>query len=86
VRFADFGGNAPLIALYQNAQFLMLSSELATSRVEHAMFWTKIIRSLICCEISASYDWSGTFRLSAKGAIAVIILGLLAMTIWGGRM
>jgi hypothetical protein len=39
--------------------------------------WKSIQGSLIRCEISASYDWLGNLRVSAKGAIAVIILGLL---------
>ena len=41
------------------------------------MSWKSILGSLIRCEISASYDWLGNIRVSAKGALAVIVLSLL---------
>ena len=48
------------------------------------MGWKSVLGSLIRCEISASYDWLGNFRISAKGALAVIILWLLLRSSGGG--
>jgi hypothetical protein len=48
------------------------------------MSWKSILGSLIRCEISASYDWLGNIRISAKGAIAVIVLWLLLHSSGGG--
>ncbi len=47
------------------------------------MSWKSILGSLIRCEISASYDWMGQFRVSAKGAIAVVIVGLFLFSLVG---
>jgi hypothetical protein len=41
------------------------------------MSWKSLLGILIRCEISASYDMLGQFRVSAKGAFAVFVLGLL---------
>lgn len=47
------------------------------------MSWKTVLGALIRCEISASYDWLGNLRVSAKGALAVVMFGLLAMAILG---
>lgn len=48
------------------------------------MTWKGIVGSLIRCEISASYDWMGQFRVSARGALAVIVFALLVTTLVNG--
>ena len=49
------------------------------------MTWKSILGLLIRCEISASRDCLGNVRVSAKGAIAVIMLGLLLVALAGGH-
>ena len=48
------------------------------------MSWNSILGCLIRCEISASYDCLGNIRLSAKGAIAVVVLGLALYLLHAG--
>jgi hypothetical protein len=48
------------------------------------MSWKSVLGTLIRCEISASYDWLGNIRISAKGALAVIIVWLLLYSSRGG--
>lgn len=50
------------------------------------MTWKHILGALIRCEISASYDWLGNIRVSAKGIIAVIILWLLVCSLGSGNI
>jgi hypothetical protein len=50
------------------------------------MSWKSMLGVLNCCEISASYDWLGNFRVSAKGAIAVVTLLLLLILLVQGSM
>ncbi|MFO1247331.1 MAG: hypothetical protein U1E93_03705 [Alphaproteobacteria bacterium] len=45
------------------------------------MSWKSILGSLIRCEIFASYDWLGNFRMSASGALAVIVFGILVIAL-----
>ena len=45
------------------------------------MSWKSILGSLTRCEISASYDWLGNFRISARGALAVIMFGVLVIAL-----
>jgi hypothetical protein len=45
------------------------------------MTWKTILGLLIRCEISASRDRLGNIRVSAKGAIAVIIVGVLLVSL-----
>lgn len=40
-----------------------------------------ILGALIRCEITASYDWLGNIRVSAKGAVAIIVFALLLVTL-----
>lgn len=47
------------------------------------MSWKSTVGALIRCEISASYDWLGNVRISAKGAVAVVIVGLLLTALVG---
>jgi hypothetical protein len=49
------------------------------------MTWKSILGLLIRCEISASRDCLGNVRVSAKGAIAVIMLGLLLVALASGQ-
>jgi hypothetical protein len=48
------------------------------------MSWKSMLGVLNCCEISASYDWLGSFRVSAKGGIAVVTLLLLLILLGKG--
>lgn len=48
------------------------------------MSWKSVLGALIRCELSASYDWLGNVRISAKGALAVIIVWLLISSLGGG--
>jgi hypothetical protein len=50
------------------------------------MSWKSLLGSLVRCEISASYDWLGNVRISAKGAVAVIVLSLLLYSVAGSAL
>jgi hypothetical protein len=47
------------------------------------MTWKSIIASMVRCEIDARYDSLGGWSVSAKGAVAVIVLALLAVIVLG---
>lgn len=50
------------------------------------MSWKSVLGALIRCEISASYDWLGNVRISAKGVISVIVVWLSIVWLSGGHL
>ena len=50
------------------------------------MTWKAILGALIRCEISASYDRVGNIRVTAKGAVAVLVLLLVFLSLNGKGM
>jgi hypothetical protein len=50
-----------------------------------SMNWKPVLLALFRCEILGSYDCLGNIRVSAKGALAVIVLGLLFITLASGH-
>lgn len=47
------------------------------------MKWPDVLLALVRCEFKARYSGLGGWQLSAKGALPVVLLTILIITIWG---
>jgi hypothetical protein len=47
------------------------------------MKWADVLLALVRCEFKARYTGLGGWQLSAKGALPVVLLTILFITIWG---
>jgi hypothetical protein len=47
------------------------------------MKWPDVLLALVRCEFKARYTGLGGCRLSAKGALPVVLLTIVVITIWG---
>jgi hypothetical protein len=47
------------------------------------MKWPDVLLALVRCEFKARYSYLSGWQLSAKGALPVVLLTILVITIWG---
>jgi hypothetical protein len=45
--------------------------------------WCEILLALIRCEFKARYDYLGSWQISARGALPVIMIIVAALAVWG---
>lgn len=49
------------------------------------MKWPDVVFALIRCELKARSSGFGSWQLSAKGALPIVLLIVALVTVWGGN-